>query len=96
MAVTGLVFMSRPGQEDALAAALLSFPGIVERRRAKEGRIVAVLECSSRDIRDRLEAAASLPAVLELSVAYADYEDDLDAGGHMRCPQHRKNDGAGT
>ncbi len=90
MAVVGLVLIPLPGREDALAAALDGFPGVVERRDAEAGRLVAVLECSSRDIRDRLEALASLEPVLELSVAYADYEDDLDVDGHMPCPPHRK------
>ena len=90
MAVVGLVLIPLPGREDALSAALDGFPGVVERRDAEAGRLVAVLECSSREIRDRLEALASLEPVLELSVAYADYEDDLDADGHMPCPPHRK------
>ncbi len=96
MAVVGLVVIPLPGQEDAAARALASFPGVVEQRQADGGRLVAVLECSSRDIRDRLEEAAALEPVLELAVAYADYEDDLDDEGHMPCPPPRRKRRAGA
>lgn len=96
MAVVGLVVIPLPGRERAAADALAAFPGVVEQRQADEGRLVAVLECSSRDIRDRLEAVAALEPVLEMSVAYADYEDDLDADGHMPCPPPRRRRRAGA
>ena len=95
MAIAGIVLTTAAGQEGRGLAALRHWPGIYEVQHAGEGKLAAVLERPSQDLQLALEDLAGIDAVLQLDVAYVDYEDDLDANGHMRCPspqpgkQHR-------
>ena len=49
-------------------------------------KLAAVLESPSRRLQEDLEALNGLDHVLQLDVAYVNYEEDLDGRGHMDCP----------
>jgi len=89
MAIAGIVLTTAPGQEGRGLAVLRRWPGVCDVQDAGEGKLAAVLERPSQDLQQALEDLAGLDHVLQLDVAYVDYEDDLDANGHMACPPHQ-------
>ena len=60
---------------------------------------VLVVEQASDKIQQELVALSQLPGVDELHLVFANYEDDMDAQGHMECPAHQprhsRNNGDG-
>ncbi len=87
MAIAGIVVnVTAEGQSQACEA-LRRAPGIVDVRSLEDGcRLAAVLESPSQRLQDDLKALNDLEHVLQVDVAYVNYEEDLDDSGHMACP----------
>lgn len=86
MAIAALVAHSMPGGAQGLLEALRSCPAIVDCQLAGEGRIAAALEAPSDGLLGALELVEKLPGLVNLELAYVNYEDDIGADGAMPCP----------
>ncbi len=87
MAIAGIVLSVTEGRLPETRETVRAFPGIVDVRELEDGRkLAAVLESPSRRLQEALEALGGLGHVLQLDVAYVNYEEDLDGQGHMACP----------
>lgn len=91
MAIAGIVLTLVDAGMDSSLAVLRSWPGVCEVQEAGGGKLALVLEISSQDIQQTLEDLSSLEMVLQLDVAYVNYEDDLDSQGHMACPMRQSD-----
>ncbi len=87
MAIAGIVVNVTAAGQSQACEALRRVPGIVDVRALEDGcRLAAVLEAPSQRLQDDLEAVNDLEHVLQVDVAYINYEEDLDDSGHMACP----------
>ena len=102
MAIAGIILSASAVACARLEKALRGRQGILDVQRTPDGAdiggLVVVVEQPSDKIQKELLALRELPEVDDLHLAFADYEDDLDAQGHMGCPVHepRRHAAAGT
>ena len=93
MAIAGIILGAPAGALAGLEAAVRGRAGIVDVQRtpadAEIGGLVLVVEQASDKIQGELSALRELPGVDELHLVFANYEDDMDAHGHMGCPAHQ-------
>ena len=93
MAIAGIILGAPAGALAGLEAAVRGRAGIVDVQRtpadAEIGGLVLVVEQASDKIQGELPALRELPGVDELHLVFANYEDDMDAQGHMGCPAHQ-------
>lgn len=89
MAIAGIILAIPTEAVAGVEAALGQRPGVVEVRRtpadAEIAGLAVVLEWSAEGLQEELQALGQLPGVRELHLTFANYEDDMDAQGHMRC-----------
>ena len=52
-------------------------------------RLAAVLEAPSQDMEDELSRLLAWEGVLTVDIALLSYEDEVAAGGEIRCPPHK-------
>ena len=103
MAIAGIILGASASALAGLEAAVQGRTGIVDMQRtpadAEIAGLVLVVEQASDKIQQELVALSQLPGVDELHLVFANYEDDMDAQGHMGCPahqpRHRRVDGDG-
>ena len=104
MAIAGIILSASAAACAGLEKALQGRDGILDVQRTPDGAdiggLVVVVEQPSDKIQKELLALRELPEVDDLHLAFADYEDDLDAQGHMGCPvheprRHAESDGSG-
>ena len=92
MAIAGIILSASAAACAGLEKALQGRDGILDVQRTPDGAdiggLVVVVEQPSDKIQRELMALRELPDVDDLHLAFADYEDDLDAQGHMGCPVH--------
>ena len=92
MAIAGIILSASAAACARLEKALQGRDGILDVQRTPDGAdiggLVVVVEQTSDKIQKELMALRELPEVDDLHLAFADYEDDLDAQGHMGCPEH--------
>lgn len=87
MAIAGIVISAAQARLSEVRELVRAMPGVLDVQVADDAsRLAVVLESSSRTLQKDLESLRDLPHVLEVEVAYANYEDDLDSEGHMACP----------
>jgi len=91
MAIAGILLTPDAGQESRCLEALQNRPEVVETRQVDAGKLAAVVECSSLDIQKVLEGMAGMESVLQLDVAYINFEDDMDSDGCIACPPHHSS-----
>lgn len=102
MAIAGIILSAPAAACAGLEKALQGREGILDVQRTPDGAdiggLVVVVEQPSDKIQKELMTLRELPEVDDLHLAFADYEDDLDAQGHMGCPAHesRRHAGAGA
>ena len=93
MAIAGIILSAPDEALGGLETAVRSRAGIVDVQRtpadAAIGGLVLVVEQASDKIQQELAALRELPGVDELHLVFANYEDDMDAQGHMGCPAHQ-------
>lgn len=93
MAIAGIILSAPASALAGLETAVRGRAGIVDVQRtppdAEIGGIVLVVEQASNTIQRELGALRELPGVEELHLVFANYEDDMDAQGHMECPAHQ-------
>ena len=93
MAIAGIILGAPASALAGLEAAVQGRAGIVDVQRtpadAAIGGLVLVVEQASDKIQQELAALRELPGVDELHLVFANYEDDMDAQGHMGCPAHQ-------
>ena len=93
MAIAGIILSAPANALASLEAAVRGRAGIVDVQRtpadAEIGGLVLVVEQASDKIQGELGALRELPGVEELHLVFANYEDDMDAQGHMGCPAHQ-------
>jgi nitrate reductase NapAB chaperone NapD len=93
MAIAGIILGAQTGALAGLEAAVRGRTGIVDVQRtpadAEIGGLVLVVEQPSDKIQHELGVLGKLPGVEELHLVFANYEDDMDAQGHMECPAHQ-------
>lgn len=92
MAIAGII-LNAPAEACAgLEKILRGRAGILDVQRTPDGAdidgLVVAVEQPSHKIQKELMTLRELPEVDELHLVFADYEDDLDAQGHMECPAH--------
>ena len=91
MSIAGIVLAAPEACLAGLEAALKQREDILEARRtppdARIQGLAVVLERPSDRLQTALRELRDLPGVQTLSLAFADYEDDLDAQGCMDCPE---------
>lgn len=85
MAIAALVLHCAGGLPE-LAIALEALPGVVDKRQVPPDKIALTLEAPSQDLTGRLKSLKNLPNIWDLELVYVNYEDDLDAHGHIACP----------
>ena len=92
MAIAGIILSASAEACAGLENSLRGRDGILDVQRTPDGAdiggLVVVVEQPSDKIQKELMALRELPEVDDLHLAFADYEDDLDAQGHMGCPAH--------
>lgn len=100
MAIAGIILSASAAACARLEKALQGREGILDVQRTPDGAdiggLVVVVEQPSDKIQKELMALRELPEVDDLHLAFADYEDDLDAQGHMGCPVHEPRRHAGA
>ena len=89
MAIAGIILTPDAGQESRCLEALCNWSEVIETRQVDAGKLAAVVECSSLDIQKVLEGLAGIDSVLQLDVAYINFEDDMDSEGCIPCPPHQ-------
>ena len=89
MAIAGIILAAPAEVVDGVEAALGQRLGVVEVRRtpadAEIAGLAVVLERPAEGLQEELQALGRLPGVRELHLTFANYEDDMDAQGHIRC-----------
>ena len=97
MAIAGIILGAPAGALAGVEAAVRGRKGIVDVQRtpadAAIGGLVLVVEQASDEMQGELGALRELPGVEELHLVFANYEDDMDAQGHMGCPAHQPRHG---
>lgn len=89
MAIAGIVLNVVEGRLPETREALRVVAGVVDVQGVEDdGKLAVVLESPSQKLQADLEALRAMAHVLQLDVAYINYEEDLDAQGHMACPGH--------
>lgn len=89
MAVAGLVLMTTDGDFAALRGQLAAYAGICDVEALEEQcKLVGVLEADSDKVEGVMKSMLDWEGVLTVDVAFISYEDELDAGKEIRCPQH--------
>lgn len=87
MAIAGIVISVAQDRLSEVREFVRDVPGVLDVQLVcEEHKLAVVLESPSRTLQKDLESLRDLPHVLEVEVAYANYEDDLDSEGHMACP----------
>lgn len=95
MAIAGIVLTVTEGRLREAREACKA-PGVVDIQGVEDdSKLAVVLESPSRTLQGNLEALREVAHVLQLDVAYINYEEDLDAEGHMPCPPHQPRRGKG-
>lgn len=90
MAIAGIVISAPRHRLTQVRELVRLVPGVLDVQFVDgQPRLAVVLESPSQTLQKDLEGLRALPDVLELDVAYANYEDDLDSDGHMACPAHQ-------
>ena len=90
MAIAGIVLNVAEGRLLEVREALRTFPGVVDVQGVEDDcKLAVVLESPSHTLQANLAALRDVAHVLELDVAYINYEEDLDEEGHMPCPPHQ-------
>lgn len=88
MAIAGIVLNVVEGRLPETREALRAVPGVVDVQSVDDdGKLAVVLESASRTLQANLQALRDVAHVLQLDVAYVNYEEDLDEQGHMPCPE---------
>lgn len=87
MAIAGIVISAAQDRLSEVRELVRDVPGVLDVQLVREEhKLAVVLERPSRTLQRDMESLRALPHVLEVDVAYANYEDDLDSEGHMACP----------
>lgn len=89
MAIAGIVLQVTQGRLPETREALRALAGVVDVQGVEDdAKLAVVLESPSRTLQADLEALRAIAHVLQLDVAYVNYEEDLDDQGRMPCPEH--------
>ena len=91
MAIAGLVFHIEGANLEKVSGKVKAFPDITEVKTLESGNeIAAVLECSSVDMQQKLKDLGKIRHVIQVDVAYINYEDDIEKDGFVSCPPLEK------
>lgn len=85
MAIASIVLHST-GSLSELEKALQALPGFVDATPVPPDKLAVTIESPAEKLPETLKQAASLPAVWNMELVYANYEDDLDEEGFMTAP----------
>lgn len=85
MAIASIVLHAgcRPQE---LAVVLRATPGVMDAREIPPDKLAAVLECPADRLPAFLRGLRKRKGVINLELAFVNYEDDLEACGQINCP----------
>lgn len=86
MAIASLVIHVNPDDLQKLMLQLRSSGILTEYQKASPDKIAAILESGADKLLRKLETIEKMPGVLNLEIAFINYEDDLGEDGFMNCP----------
>ncbi|MBQ7457219.1 MAG: chaperone NapD [Desulfovibrio sp.] len=90
MAITSLVLTIADEDLPDVLRALANYPILdkapVHDVRLSSTKLALVLECSSLALPSLLQEMERIPGVVDLTMVYANFEEDLLADGTMPCP----------
>ena len=90
MAIAGVVLLTTREGCQSVFEALRADAKITEVRQGGEPcKLAAVLEAPSQDMEDELSRLLAWEGVLTVDIALLSYEDEVAAGGEIRCPPHK-------
>ena len=90
MAIAGVVLLTTQEGSHSVLEALRADAKITDVRPGGEPcKLAAVLEAPSQDMEDELSRLLAWEGVLTVDIALISYEDEVAAGGEIRCPPHK-------